>query len=560
MNRTAMALLLLMLPLLVAADSSYTFSRIAHPTPEATEAVMLPRAVEDYDSTIRRLEAAGFMDGERTPPADPQLNDTWLWYIWDLGGMPVANELPCTVRGLGNNIYVVVEDSQWNVNIDQVAVDKIVNHFDNISVGDYPDQGIWDLNTGHFGDPPNFDGLDRIFFVYYEFNIAADGYFWVYDQYPDGSQYWASNEADVIYLATDSGDCASDYLMAVGAHEFQHLIHWNQDENEELWLDEGMAELAMWLFGHPDYISSFNTQPDNNLLDFAGNWADYIQVYLWTLYIYEQFGGHDVIWDTVHHSYNGMYSFQTVIAALGYPDIMEDVFSQWSAANYLDEPAIYSGQYGYLGDELPAFSAWRFVSNFPASGNGSLQDWGSEYMRIVDGTSSSAPRVTIDGADIHDFRVRFMAVDPALPTLVAEMELDAGEYGEFTFMEAAEYNEVVVSVASTTASGVGSYSYTVELVPTDGPEIPMVGNRLAAYPNPFNPSTELSVKLDISGDVGIEIFDLEGRRVDVVHAGFMGAGEHLIDWSPAGLSSGIYMARLSRDGEALDSQKLILMK
>ncbi len=560
MHRTVLLVLLAMLPLVAAADSSFTYLREAHPAPGAVEPIKLPTPVEDYSTTMARLEAEGLLDADRTPPPDPQVGDTWLWYIWDLGGMPVSDLLPCTVRGMGDHIYVVVEDSQWNVNIDQAAVDTIVEHFDNVSVGNFPDQGIWDLNTSHFGPPPDFDGLERIFFLYYEFNISADGYFWIYDQYPDGSQPWASNEADVIYLATDSGNCASDYLMAVGAHEFEHLIHFNQDQNEDIWLDEGMGELAMWLFGNPDHISSFNTNPDNPLTAWGSSWADYIQCYLWTLYIYEQFGGQPLIWDVMHHPYNGMISYETVIADHGYTDQIEDIFVNWTTANFLDEPAIYDGQYGYLGDTLPPFNPWRTVSTFPSNGSGSVSDWAGEYIRILDGSDGSAPHITIDGSDIHDFRVKIIGHDVALPTVVAEMELDASESGSYTFMEGASHDEVIVNVSSTTTAGTGSYTYGVELVPTDSPELPAYGVGLAAYPNPFNPATQFSVKLDRAGEVGIEIFDLAGRRVDGIPSAHLDAGEHLVDWRPAGLPSGVYMARMLRDGEALASQKLVLMK
>ena len=261
----------------------------------------LPRPTEDHATIRARLEAQGLWkttdDPALTPPPDPQLGDTWMWYVWDLGGMPQANLKPATVRGLGANVYVVVDDDEWNVTMNQADVDRIVEHFDDISVGDFPDQGIWDLNTSHFGDPPNpLDGLDRIFLFYYRFDIAADGFFWVYDQFPDGSQPWASNECDVVYMATDSSQPASDYMMAVAAHEFEHLIHYARDTNESTWVDEGLAELAMWLFGHPDTISGFNSNPDNSLLEWGGAWADYIQTYLWTLYCYEQYGGQPFIW------------------------------------------------------------------------------------------------------------------------------------------------------------------------------------------------------------------------------------------------------------------------
>ena len=52
-----------------------------------------------------------------------------------------------------------------------------------------------------------------------------------------------------------------------------------------------MGELAMWLFGNPDNISSFNNNSDNSLTSWTGAWADYIKTYLFFLYIYEQYGG-----------------------------------------------------------------------------------------------------------------------------------------------------------------------------------------------------------------------------------------------------------------------------
>ncbi|MAF26724.1 MAG: hypothetical protein CME07_02535 [Gemmatimonadetes bacterium] len=102
--------------------------------------------------TALRAPCAGTPVG---PPPNPQVGDTWDWYIWSLAGMPTATLQPCTVRGMGANCYIVVEDSQWNVNMTQAQVDSIVEHFDNTSIGPYPTQGIWDLNTSHFGDPPD---------------------------------------------------------------------------------------------------------------------------------------------------------------------------------------------------------------------------------------------------------------------------------------------------------------------------------------------------------------------------------------------------------------------
>ncbi len=430
---------------------------------------LLPRPDRPAEEIRAELEAEGLWKPnsteERTPPADPQVGDTWLWYIWDLGGFPVATLKPCTVRGMGANSYIVVDDDEWNVSIDQADVDRIVDHFENQSVGSFPDQGIWDLDTSHFGDPPNpLDGLDRVFLLYYRFDISADGFFWAYDQFPDGTQPFASNEADVVYLATDSLDPASNYMLAVAAHEFQHMIHYNQDSNEDSWVEEGLGELAMWLFGNPDVISSFNSNPDNSLTDWGAQWADYIQTYLWTLYAYEQYGGQPTIWALVHNPGNGMNGYLTTLIGQGFNVTMEDIFGDWSVANYLDDPGLSSGQYGYTGDTLPPFSAFRTHNTYPAAGSGTVQNWATDYIRLTD--FSSVPTLHFDGADTKDFRVSMMALDPGLPTLVRWLMLDSANDGSYEFNEALGYAEVVISIADVHPVPTGSYSYTID-VPTE---------------------------------------------------------------------------------------------
>jgi len=524
----------------------------------------LPKPVEPYAETQERLEAAGQWAPTgaqaRSVPLDPQLGDTWDWYIWDLGGFPVATLKPCTVRGMGQNVYVVVDDDEWNVGgMNQAAVDRIVASFDSQSVGSFPDQGIWDLNTSHFGDPPNpLDQQERIFLLYYRFDISSDGYFWVFDQYPDGSQSWASNEADVVYLATDNGAPGGDYMLGVAAHEFEHLIHFNTDPNEDSWVDEGLAELAMWLFGNPDNISSFNTNPDNSLTHWGSAWADYIQTYLWTLYMYEHFGGQQLIWDVAHHPANGMSGYQQVLIDSGYAIPVEAIFANWTVANYLDDPLLAGGQFGYSGETLPAFSPWRTHTGVPASGSASVQNWAGEYVRVTDLDPFTV--WNFNGADARDFSVNLIAMGPALPTLVEPMTLDVLNDGALTFSAAAGYDEMILCVANVFATASGSYSYNVELEASPVPESVRRDFGLRCWPNPFNPETELSFWLPTAGQARVVVHDSRGRLVDVLQEGWMSAGRQRFTWNARGLPSGIYFASVEVDGELAEVSKVSLVK
>ena len=524
----------------------------------------LPKPTEPYAETRARLEAAGQWVATnaqtKAVPEDPQLGDTWDWYIWDLGGMPVATLKPCTIRGMGENVFVVVDDDEWNVDgMDQAAVDRIVASFDNQSVGPFPDQGIWDLNTSHFGDPPNsFDQQERIFLLYYRFNIPADGFFWVFDQYPDGSTDWASNEADVIYMATDNGDPGGDYMVGVMAHEFEHLIHFNTDEDEDAWVDEGLAELAMWLYGHPDSISNFNTNPDNSLTSWDGTWTDYIQTYLWTLYIYEQFGGQQTIWDITHQSLDGTAGYEQVLATAGYTIPIEQIFANWTIANYLDDPSLAAGQYGYTGDDLPAFNPWITHTELPAADSGDVQSWAGEYIRLTNMDAVAA--YIFNGDDRRDFLINLIALDPELPTLVEPLPLDMSNDGALTFAAAAGYDEAIICVANLDDRFAGGYDYTVGSDASPVPNLAVRGLALRCSPNPFNPATELSFHLPTDGFARLLVHDCRGRLVATLQEDRMSAGEHSFTWNAKDLPSGTYIASIEIDGGVAAVRKVSLIK
>ena len=55
---------------------------------------------------------------------------------------------------------------------------------------------------------------------------------------------------------------------------------------------------------------------------------------------------------------------------------------------------------------------------------------------------------------------------------------------------------------------------------------------------------DLVLALPHEADVEIELFDLQGRRIDILEAARMPAGRHVLSWNGAGHASGIYFARL----------------
>ena len=83
---------------------------------------------------------------------------------------------------------------------------------------------------------------------------------------------------------------------------------------------------------------------------------------------------------------------------------------------------------------------------------------------------------------------------------------------------------------------------------------------IEAFPNPFNPATELTYTIPLSGEVTLTIYDIQGREVSTLLNGFQPAGSHKITFDAEDLPSGIYFARLSTANGQTKTQKLVLMK
>jgi len=67
----------------------------------------------------------------------------------------------------------------------------------------------------------------------------------------------------------------------------------------------------------------------------------------------------------------------------------------------------------------------------------------------------------------------------------------------------------------------------------------------SAYPNPFNPSTQLSFTLPHAATVRLSVFDLQGKEVaKLVNGTFKEAGSHQVQFDAGNLPSGVYFYRI----------------
>lgn len=80
-----------------------------------------------------------------------------------------------------------------------------------------------------------------------------------------------------------------------------------------------------------------------------------------------------------------------------------------------------------------------------------------------------------------------------------------------------------------------------------------------AFPNPFNPETNLTFRLPMAGKAFLAVYDIRGNEVTRLHNGWLPPGVYQTTFTGSELSSGMYFARLTA-GNFQKMQKLILIK
>jgi hypothetical protein len=105
---------------------------------------------------------------------------------------------------------------------------------------------------------------------------------------------------------------------------------------------------------------------------------------------------------------------------------------------------------------------------------------------------------------------------------------------------------------------VGEGKEPTDVTPGTSPDFPGELVLHQNYPNPFNPSTRIRYSLPEPALVTVEVFDITGRHVATLIDRLMPAGEHATNFDAGGLSSGIYVYRISTSGQTLTRRMTLI--
>ncbi len=394
--------------------------------------------------TRSELQARGKMDPFGRVIEDVLGQQTSFW-AYDFNPPGSYYQLTATLQRIGTHCYVYVENGQT---VSSTVLDNIVAEFDN---------NIYGSDTTIFGSEPNpgIDGDTHITilllnirdpYYYGNGNVYVAGYFTAADEY---SRVWisSSNEREMFYMDTSPATPGSNSFYGTLAHEFQHMIHWNHDSNEETWVNEGLSDLAIFRagYGHPySHVSQFLHTSDTSLTTWGGTLADYGAAYLWSLYLWEKYGGDSTIHQLVSELDNGGTGIDNVLASLGYSDRFTDIFPRWTVANYLDDTTIGSAPYDYgysnlnlMADFFRPSTAGQH-SSYPVSPvAATVQAWASDYI-LFSGTAGDL-QVTFNGDDAGQFGAYLVASTSADfsagTNAVSSLTLDGTQDGSATLAD-----------------------------------------------------------------------------------------------------------------------------
>ena len=296
-------------------------------------------------------------------------------------------QVDATLRHVTDHVYFWVQDG---ISYDEADLRDLVETFE---------AQIYPTNRAFFGSEwtPGVDSDPHLYILYARgLGSSIAGYFSSVDEFhPLAHEY--SNTHEMFFLSADNAELDEDFTYGVLAHEFQHMIHWYNDRNEETWMNEGFSELASFLNGYETggFDQAYTDNPDIQLTD----WPDqdelttphYGAAFLFLTYFLDRFG-EQATQALVAHPNNGMSSIDLILDEIGVADPLrnhvpnaDDVFQDWVVASYLQDPAIADRRYTYNNySGVPNPSASETIRNCPTqTETRTVHQYGVDYIRIT---------------------------------------------------------------------------------------------------------------------------------------------------------------------------------
>ncbi len=207
------------------------------------------------------------------------------------------------------------------------------------------------------------------------------GYTSSIDEYPR-DVHPQSNEAEMMVINMDYVAIGSPTYDGLLARQLQRLVQWHQNRNEDRWLREGLAELAVALTGFKDEgsMQGYPRETDLSLIHWADEQGQREAAYLFAAYFHQLFGDEGTRVLTSEPT-NGIRGIENALAQLGSDLSFEDLYADWLVANYLDhtsDPGGHNRTYFSVALDRPTPVA--SPDGYPFEMDTTVQQFGAHYI------------------------------------------------------------------------------------------------------------------------------------------------------------------------------------
>jgi hypothetical protein len=339
-------------PALIGSPTSVpelTFSPIYVPTDtlSALETTFIP--INDPIELAHRLRQLDNLSPTVAPPGSYYTVGAQQSF-W-VGNGEVENfRVQATLSYVTDHAYFWIEDGvRYNLRDLSTLADTFENH-------------IYPTDRAFFGSEwtPGVDGDPHIYILYVRgIGDGISGYFSSADETPRQVNRF-SNAHEMFLVNADNSPLNDEYTYGVLAHEFQHMIHWNQDRNESNWVSEGFSELAVLLnnFYSGGFDALYTSNPDLQLNDWPDDSKEdttphYGASFLFFNYFLDRFG-ESATQALIANQDNDLNSVDSTLQQIhatdplsGKPITADSFFLDWVVTNFLMDRHVSDGRYTY---------------------------------------------------------------------------------------------------------------------------------------------------------------------------------------------------------------------
>lgn len=332
-----------------------------------------------------------------------------------------GGSLATTVQKTTNTVAFLVQDGRtlsstvlnnWATTWDQTVYPTLTTYFGK------------DYGDGNGPSPPDVDGNCQIEIAI----LDIDG------QYNIGGYFSPSLSSYREIIFVDIADAPLSWSKVILAHEFEHLLHNALDPYENLWIDEGNADMAAFLcFGSSStlagHVNAWTSSSGLSVRWWNQRIADYGGGFIFMLYLADHLGGGPAIRNLVADLSTGEAGIVNLARSppggsagvLG--TTFDEIFTNFTIAATLDSG---QGVYGLSNLALtdlcsgsafckiqPADSNSDWSSPWSSTGN-AIEGWGVQVFKLSQGSAAPAPltfRVTADVTNMAGVIVSRSATD-----------------------------------------------------------------------------------------------------------------------------------------------------